>query len=138
MSAIRKKLQGKHKNFGDSPPGWSDLGLAESDPERIMSGLGLSRFSGGGEDWLQDIFDLLRNAVRPPSPLSGLYSEPVKYAKKNGISIGASSDLMKYSGAVTIRMIKSTLWAAESTGRIAMPSRLKIDAMANGLWISWS
>jgi len=138
MSAIRKKLQGKHKNFGDSPPGWSDLGLAESDPERIMSGLGLSRFSGGGEDWLQDIFDLLRNAVRPGSPLSGLYSEPVKYAKKNGISIGASSDLMKYSVPVTIRMIKSTLWAAESTGRIAMPSRLKIDAMANGLWISWS
>lgn len=137
MSEIRKRLQGKHKNFGDSPPGWSDLGLAESDPEKIMSGLGLSRFRGGGEDWLQDIFDLLRSAVKSP-PLSGLYSEPVKYAPKNGISIGASSDLMKYSGAVTIRMIKSTLWAAETTGRIAMPSRLKIDAMANGLWISWS
>jgi hypothetical protein len=136
MSAIRRKLQGKYKGFGDAPPGWNDLGLVERDPEQIINGLDLSRFMGGGEDWLQDIYDVIRIAAKS-EVLRGIFGEPQKYVSRNGISISVSSDLMDYSPAVAIRMIKSTLWAAEKTDRIALPTRLKVDALSNGLWIHW-
>jgi hypothetical protein len=35
------------------------------------------------------------------------------------------------TGAVAIRMIKSTLWAAEQRGKIAMPNNLRVGLSGN-------
>lgn len=137
MSELRQKA--KAAGLGDGPPRWGSdrLGRADTDPGGLMSGLGLSGFRGTGSDWITDVYNVLRIAVRS-SYLSGLYSEPVPYRSRNGISVGASSDLHGYSKAVMMRMIKSTLWAAEKTGKIALPSRLRVEVSPDqtGVWIS--
>jgi hypothetical protein len=129
MTRIRQKLLGKlGRSFGDKPPSWTskrDLGRADDDPAFICKGLNLGAFQGAGEDWVQDIVNMLTYAVRS-RPLSGLYSAPVPTRDRMKIRINARSDVISFSGAVAIRMIKSTLWAAEQQGKIAMPSKLRV------------
>jgi hypothetical protein len=141
MTKIREKMIAKYKGFGGSPPDWtrSRLGRADNAPIEITGGLDLAGFQGKGEDWLQDIYDLLRIATRSRI-LHGMYSDPVPYRDRNGIAIGAAEDVYGYSIPVMLRMIKSTLWAAEQQGMIAMPSRLRVDVYPNGkgVWVNWS
>ena len=130
MTPIRNKLYKKlGRSFGDSPPGWArsgDLGIADTNPAYICNGLNLRGFQGKGEDWTQDIADALRIAFRSKI-LYGLYSEPTVSYDRSTIKINAAPDVASFgSGAVAMRMIKSTLWAADQQGKIAMPSRLKI------------
>jgi hypothetical protein len=129
MTPIRDKLFKKlGRSFGDSPPGWAragDLGIADSNPAYICNGLNLRGFQGKGEDWTQDIADALRLAFRSRI-LYGLYSEPTVSYNRSTIKVNAAADVVKFSPAVAMRMIKSTLWAAEQQGKIAMPSRLKV------------
>jgi hypothetical protein len=136
MTPIRQKLLGKlGKQFGNKPPSWAssgDLGRADSDPGTICSGLGLGDFQGAGDDWLVDITRLLNTAVRSKI-LYGLYSEPTPKGDRTGLSLAVGADLVAFkSGAVTMRMIKSTLWAAEQMGKIAMPARLKVRVSSDG------
>ena len=135
MTPIRNKLLGKlGRQFGDEPPSWASdggLGRADDDPAGICSGLGLAGFQGAGDDWLVDITNLLKLAVRSQI-LYGLYSEPTPKGNRTGLSLSVRSDLANFSGAVTMRMIKSTLWAAEQQGKIAMPRRLKVGLTSGG------
>jgi len=137
MNDLRQKA--KAAGLGDSPPRWGSdrLGRADSDPAGLMSGLGLSSFKGTGSDWITDVYNVLRIAFRS-SYLNGIYSEPVPYRTRNGISVGASAELYQFSEAVMMRMIKSILWAAEKTGRVALPSRLRVELSPDktGVWIS--
>ena len=135
MTPIRQKLLGKlGRSFGDKPPSWTtkrDLGRAETDPGFICTGLNLRSFQGAGDDWVQDIVNMLLYAVRS-RPLAGLYSEPVPSRDRTKIRINARNDVISFgSGAVAIRMIKSTLWAAEQQGKIAMPSKLRVGLSGN-------
>jgi hypothetical protein len=136
MSDLRKKAVAA--GLGDRPPSWErkGLGIADRDPERLVRGLGLVGFKGTGSDWIADIYKLLSIAVRS-SYLNGLYSDPRPSYTSRSISIGAAGDLHRYSPAVMRRMIMSTLWAAERTGRIAMPSKLEVEIAPGqtGLWI---
>lgn len=136
MSEIRKKLESKVKGFGSAPPNWTSSGLGKADrkPSEMLRDLGVGSFSGKGEDWLQDIYDLLRIVVKSRI-LQPLYSEPVPYRSQNGIGLTASQDLYSFSVAVMLRMIKSVLWAAEQAGIIAMPSRLVVDAYPDGMGV---
>jgi hypothetical protein len=117
------------KQFGAQPPSWAtggDLGRADSDPAGICSGLGLGSFQGAGDDWLVDIVRMLSIAVRS-NVLYGLYSPPTPKGDRTGLALNVSADLISFdSGAVSMRMIKSTLWAAEQAGKIAMPNRLRV------------
>jgi hypothetical protein len=135
MTPIRQKLLGKlGRSFGDKPPSWTtkrDLGRAESDPAFICNGLNLKSFQGGGDDWVQDIVNMLSYAVRS-KPLAGLYSDPVPSNDRTKIRINARADVISFgTGAVAIRMIKSTLWAAEQRGKIAMPNNLRVGLSGN-------
>lgn len=134
MTPIRQKLVGKlGRSFGDKPPSWTsgrDLGRADDDPAFICNGLNLKAFQGAGDDWVQDIVNMLSYAVRS-RPLAGLYSSPVPTRDRTKIRINARSDVISFSAAVAIRMIKSTLWAAEQQGKIAMPSRLRVGLSGN-------
>lgn len=136
MSDLRKKAT--TAGLGSRPPDWGSkrLGLADRDPDRLMSGVGLSGFKGTGSDWITDVYNLLTIAVRS-SYLSGLYSEPRPSRASNAITVGAASELYRYSPAVMQRMIMSILWAADRTGRIALPSNLRVEITPseNGLWI---
>jgi hypothetical protein len=137
MSSLRQKAI--TQNLGSEPPSWtrSGLGRADRQPFELLRGLGADRFQGKGDDWVQDIFELLRISINS-SYLRGLYYDPVPYRSRGGIALRASPDLYSYSGAVMLRMIKSILWAAEQQGKIAMPTRLKVVATSDnmGVWIS--
>ena len=137
MSNIRKEAE--KAGFGSKPPNWGSdgLGRADYDAEGLMRGLNLAGFSGTGSDWITDVTNLLTRAVRSQY-LSGLYGEPVPYRSRNGIAIGASEDVYSFgNGAVMLRMIKSTLWAAELTNRVALPSTLRVEPTSDrrGVWI---
>jgi hypothetical protein len=138
MSEIRKKLESKVKGFGSTPPNWTSSGLGKADrrPSEMLRDLGVGSFRGKGEDWLQDIYDLLRIVVKSRI-LQSLYSEPIPYRAQAGIGLTASQDLYSFSVPVMLRMIKSVLWAAEQVGIIAMPSRLAVDAYPDGkgVWV---
>ena len=135
MTPIRQKMFEKlGKQFGSKPPSWTSdgLGQADRDPGTICSGVGLNSFQGAGDDWLVDITRLLNTAVRSKI-LYGLYSEPTPKGDRTGLSLAVGADLVAFkSGAVTMRMIKSTLWAAEQMGKIAMPARLKVSISGDG------
>ena len=137
MSSLRQKAI--TQSLGSEPPSWtrSGLGKADRQPFELLRGLGADRFQGKGDDWVQDIFELLRISINS-SYLRGLYYDPVPYRSRGGIALRASPDLYSYSGAVMLRMIKSILWAAEQQGKIAMPTRLKVVATSDnmGVWIS--
>lgn len=124
MSALRQKAISK--GLGYEPPSWtrSGLGTADRNPGEIISGLGLSRFQGSGDDWLQDIYNLLRTAQRS-SFLMNVFYEPQVYRDRQAITIRGTSDLHNFSSTAMMRMIRAILWAAEQQGRIAMPSKLK-------------
>ena len=136
MNELRKKAI--EAGLGSTPPNWGRDGLGKADfaPDEITRGLGLSRFVGTGSDWMTDVVRLLGIAFKSRY-LEGLYSDPVPYRSRGGISVGAASDLYSYSPAVMQRMVKSTLWAAERTGKIALPSRLKVEVTPDqrALWI---
>lgn len=137
MSSLRQKAIAQR--LGSEPPSWtrSGLGKADRQPFELLRGLGADRFQGKGDDWVQDVFELLRISISS-SYLRGLYNEPVPYRSRGGIALRASPDLYNYSGAVMLRMIKSILWAAEQQGKIAMPTRLNVVATSDnmGVWIS--
>lgn len=126
MPSLRDKASAA--GLGNRRPSWEGKGLGRADrsPESIMSGLGLSRFMGSGDDWIQDVYNVLLISQRSVY-LRDLYSEPRIFRKQGVIALNASSDLYGYSPAVMRRMIMSTLWAAELTGRVALPSNLKVD-----------
>ncbi len=129
MTPIRRKYYDKlGRSFGSNPPSWATgggLGTADSNPDFICRGLGLGGFNGSGEDWVQDIANALRLAVRS-RVLYGMYSEPIIAYDRKRIKLNARSDVAGFGGgAVAMRMLKSTLWAAEQQGRLAMPSALK-------------
>lgn len=137
MSEIRNKAIAA--GLGSSPPNWSGTGLgrAESDPAGVVKSLNMSGFVGTGNDWIADVTSILSRAFKS-SVLNGLYREPIPRRGSGDIVIGASSDLYSFgNGAVMLRMIKSTLWAAETMGLVALPARLKIDATSDrrGVWI---
>lgn len=137
MNSLRQKAIAQR--LGSEPPSWtrSGLGKADRQPFELLRGLGADRFQGKGDEWVQDIFELLRISISS-SYLRGLYNEPVPYRSRGGIALRASPDLYSYSGAVMLRMIKSILWAAEQQGKIAMPTRLNVVATSDnmGVWIS--
>jgi hypothetical protein len=126
MSSLREKA--KEAGLGSGPPPWGDKGLgrADTDPAGLVRGLGISGFTGTGNDWITDVYNVLRIATRS-SYLNGLYSDPVPYRSQNVVTIGSAPDLYEFSPRVMRRMIMSTLWAADKMGRIALPSRLKVD-----------
>lgn len=126
MPTLRDKA--KAAGLGSSGPNWERVGLGRADrsPESIISGLGLTRFMGRGDDWMQDVYDVLVIAQRSVY-LRELYSEPRILRKSGMIMMSAASDVYGYSPAVMRRMIMSTLWAAELTGRVALPSNLRVD-----------
>ncbi len=137
MASLREKAAAA--GFGSNRPSWESVGLgrADSDPDSIIRGLNLSGFMGTGSDWIADVVNLLNRAVKSPY-LNGLYGEPVAYRSRNGIAISAAEDVYSFGrGAVMLRMIKSTLWAAELTGRIALPTRVRVTATSDGrgVWI---
>lgn len=139
---IRQKLKKVYPKFGDQPPWWTrgkNLGIAERDPSKIMSGLGLNDFMGGGSDWLTDIHNLMARAVRSKI-MSGLYGEPIINRSRGSISITASSAIYSYSPAIMQKMIMAVLLAAEKTGRIAMPEKMtvKIGGDERSVWIEWA
>ena len=113
MTPIRQKMFEKlGKQFGSKPPSWTSdgLGQADRDPGTICSGVDLNSFQGAGDDWLVD-----------------------PKGDRTGLSLAVGADLVAFkSGAVTMRMIKSTLWAAEQMGKIAMPARLKVSISGDG------
>lgn len=131
MSSLRQKA--KTKGLGSTPPSWvySGLGRADNDPDYILGGLGLLGFQGRGDDWMQDIHDLLLKAVRSRI-LDGLFSEPTIFRDRNMVAINGASDLYGYSSTTMMRMIRSILWAAEQRGKIAMPSKLKTATASGG------
>ena len=137
MSSLRQKAIAQ--KLGSEPPSWtrSGLGKADRQPFELLRGVGAERFQGKGDDWIQDIYDLLRLATSS-GILRGLYYEPVPYRSRGGVALRAAPDLYGYSGAVMLRMIKSILWAAEQQGKIAMPTRLKVTPTSDnmGVWIS--
>jgi hypothetical protein len=56
-----------------------------------------------------------------------MYSETTIAYDRKRIKLNARSDVAGFGGgAVAMRMLKSTLWAAEQQGRLAMPSALKL------------
>lgn len=126
MPSLREKAAAA--GLGSSSPSWQGKGLGRADrsPESVVSGLGLSRFVGRGDDWMQDVHDLLMTAQRSVY-LRDLYSEPRIFRNQGVVMINAASDLYGYSPAVMRRMIMSSLWAAELTGRIALPTRVSVD-----------
>jgi hypothetical protein len=126
MPSLREKAAAA--GFGTRSPSWQGAGLGRADrsPESIVSGLGLSRFMGRGDDWMQDVHNLLVTAQRSVY-LRDLYSEPRIFRQQGVVMINAASDLYGYSPAVMRRMIMSSLWAAELTGRIALPTRVSVD-----------
>lgn len=139
---IRQKLKKVYPKFGDQPPWWTrkgKLGIAERDPAKIMSGLGLSDFMGGGNDWFTDIHNLMKKAVGSKI-LGELFGEPYPHPSKGRISITASSAIYSYSPALMQRMIMAVLLAAEKTGRIAMPEKMtvKIGEDKRSVWIEWT
>jgi hypothetical protein len=139
--SLREKLLKVYPRFGDSPPFWTQkrqLGLADTDPARIMTGLGLGSFMGDGNDWRVDIYNMLRIAVKS-RVLRSLFSDP-EVRGKNEIIIRASQTLYSYSQAVMKRMIESTLWAAEQRGKIAMPYKLKVEITddGKGVRVAWN
>lgn len=129
MNALRQKAISK--GLGSGPPSWvrSGLGKADRDPNGLLSGLGLSRFQGAGDDWMQDIYNLLRTAQRS-SILVNVFYEPQIYRSQQAITIRGTSDLSSFSSTAMMRMIRSILWAAEQQGKIAMPSRLQTFTIA--------
>lgn len=126
MATLRDKA--KAAGLGASGPSWGNVGLGRADrsPESIVSGLGLTRFMGRGDDWIQDVYDVLKIAQRSIY-LRELYSDPLVLRKSGTIMMNAASDLYGYSPAVMRRMIMSTLWAVELTGRVALPAKLRVD-----------
>lgn len=136
MSNLRSKAAAA--GLGNSSPRWQNRGLGRADyePDAIIRGLNLSGFMGTGNDWITDVTRLLTAAIRSPY-LNGLYSDPVAQRSRNSVMITGASDLYGYSPAVMRRMIESTLWAAELTGRVALPSRLKVEITPDerSLWI---
>jgi len=139
MTPIRQKMLEKLGNqFGSKPPRWtsSGLGLADRDPGAICAGLGLNAFQGAGDDWLVDLTRLLSKATES-NILYGLYSQPTPKGNRTGLSLTVGRDLVSFnSRAVTMRMIKSTLWAAEQMGKIAMPARLAVAISSDGALVT--
>ncbi len=125
MASLREKAAAA--GLGNRRPSWENLGLGRADrePDAIIRGLNASGFMGTGDDWITDVTRLLSMAVQSPV-LSGLYSSPLPQRSANSVMITGASDLTGYSPAVMRRMIMSTLWAAELTGRIALPTRLAV------------
>ncbi len=140
--SIRDNLKSKHRGFGDYPPRWagSGLGRADSDPDGLLQGLGLTRFRGQGDDGLQDIYNLLSVAIKS-SVLNGLYTGLSKREGKGQIIVEAAADLYRFGSgqAVMIRFIRATLAAADKLGWIALPTNLKTDVTSSGtgVVISW-
>lgn len=138
---LRQKFQAKFRGFGASPPSWTNrgddgrgLGRADNDPTYIASGLGFAGYVSTGEDWLDDIYQILRIAFRS-RVLYGLYGEPIKKGN-NTIQFMMAPDVQQ-AYAPSRRMILSTLWAAEQLGLIAMPQKLKVSTSGNVVTISW-
>jgi len=140
--SIRNDLSSKYRGFGDYPPRWTegDLGRADSDPDGLLHGLGLSRFRGAGEDGLQDIYSILEISTRS-SVLGGLYAGVRKNERRGQIIVEAAPDLYRFGSgqAVMIRFIRAILASADKLGWIALPSGLKTDVASSGtaVVISW-
>lgn len=130
MNALRQKAISK--GLGSGPPPWvrSGLGRADRDPTGILRGLNLAGYQGRGDDWLQDVYDLLRIAQRS-SILSNVFYEPQIFRGQQAVTIRGTSDLHGFSSTAMMRMIRSILWAAEQQGKIAMPSSLKTFTISN-------
>jgi hypothetical protein len=138
---IRDKLQSKYRGFGTSPPSWtnSGLGRADTDPDGLLNGLGLTGFRGKGDDALHDIFTILQRAISS-SVLKGLYTGITKKERSGAIVLEAAADLHRFgNGAVMLRFPKSILAAADALGWIAIPSGLSVAPTPSrtGVIISW-
>jgi len=136
MSSLRQKLQAKFKGFGSKPPGWTsgDLGLASNNPSAVVREVGIGGFSSTGEDWLDDIYQVLRTAFRSKI-LYGLYGEPIKKGN-NEIQFSMASDIASVY-APSRRIILAILASAESQGLISMPQNLKVETSGNVVRVRW-
>jgi len=137
MSQLRDKFQAKFKNrYGSSPPSWTGegLGTADANPSYIARGLGIDRYRSSGEDWLDDVYQILNLALRSQI-LNGLYSN-LRKVGNNEIQLLMANDVAAVY-APSRRMILSTLWAAEKLGLIAMPQKLKVETSGNVVRVYW-
>jgi hypothetical protein len=88
-----------------------------------------------GNDGLQDIHALL-DAATSSRVLSGLFGSPAKRESSGQVLIPTSRDIMSYgSGAMASRFIRAILAAAESTGRIALPTELSYSVTADNGYV---
>jgi hypothetical protein len=145
--SLREKLKSVHPGFGETPPAWtnSSLGLADRDPAKVMSELGVGSYIGSGSDWRVDIYNLMTRAVSSRI-LRNLFRPPQNNDRLNAISIQATSILYGEKGLkdaakkkLMVDFIKQILWAAEQRGKIAMPTKLKVEVGQDGtsVWIMW-
>lgn len=120
----RKRTRGR-------PPKWiaETEGLAKSDPTALLKRLGILGFSPDGQDLIDKMGKLVREAINNTAPMKKAFKVPV--ISKNVQGQKGAKIFLNENIPYPHRYIRWTIDAARRNGQIQLPENYQIDDMGS-------